>query len=894
MKIRVLSMLLCICMLAGMISVTTNAATAVTKFTITMDKPSIGGMPADTASVPETESTYVKDVSWKGKFDSRGRFVKGQAYIVSITVGIKDGQDKYIQKSGSSATINGEKATVSSVSADKKEAVITKMYSVLSVDGAAILEKLDVDVNLISITVPSPVAGQLPSKTATLQDNAKTVVSNIEWRGRLSHDGTFIAGTEYTAIFKVVIKSEHKDVSYTLTDQSKITVNGEQSKVRKENNREAYVTHTFKTPIPEGQIDMSYVLTKEQADHYFVDNHNDEVIFNQEFVDYLSENFAFKNETAPVDIFLSSYYNRADPEYQLGYVKRILIDYDIGDGGGFAEWCHEMEEVWIAPDVAFGMVDESGKYLARDGVFLSALDGRVRKSYYGSGGANVGTFKVFVSKDVCPDGWYSIHTKADKEIDTDEVRNYSGVTFQLYLYEGDVYEAFKKGESAAELWCPGHKFINPIITPDRVAEYRDCQHPTTYYYSCKFCNTCEYNPKHTFKEADHYDVYSIEKMEHVYGDRVLSDKNFAGINSKGEKVYFKQCIYCGINPKDDFFSYSEEDFKKEFAEYYGKPGYEYVTYEWHMERLKKSWDSYFDKMVMVATTEAAAPDGFAVYSDRETTAKLSSWATDEVRWATQLQLTDKALLGSDYTKGCTREQFVSVAVKMVERMLGKELEAASAGTFTDTDSIYVRKAVKAGITNGTSPTTFSPKDTLTRAQMATFLYRALQYVRNNSDVRYTVYDSALANYTDSKQIPDWAVKSMEFMNALGLIKGTSDTTIAPNNTCTIEQALIVAYRSLDADDIGWYQSLNEFHNNPGGYLGGTTNKFFSVGIGGTAAYTSYTNADRYWSNKPHTPANLLDGKDVWRESNALPVIEPFTGIQSAVPLEDFMPIKDVD
>ena len=125
------------------------------------------------------------------------------------------------------------------------------MYSVLSVNGAAILEKTDVDVNLITITVPSPVAGHLPSKTATLQENAKTVVSNIGWRGRLSHDGTFIAGTEYTAIFKVVIKSEHKDVSYTLTDQSKITVNGEQSKVRKENNREAYVTHTFKTPIPE-------------------------------------------------------------------------------------------------------------------------------------------------------------------------------------------------------------------------------------------------------------------------------------------------------------------------------------------------------------------------------------------------------------------------------------------------------------------------------------------------------------------------------------------------------------------------------------------------------------------------------------------------------------------
>ena len=230
---------------------------------------------------------------------------------------------------------------------------------------------------------------------------------------------------------------------------------------------------------------------------------------------------------------------------------------------------------------------------------------------------------------------------------------------------------------------------------------------------------------------------------------------------------------------------------------------------------------------------------------------------------------------------------------MAERMLGRELEAAPLGTFVDTDSIYVRKAVAAGITTGTSATTFSPNNTLTREQMATFLYRALQYVRNHSDIRYTVYESALGNYTDSNQIHSWAKEPMAFMNALGLIKGTTDTTLAPGNNCTIEQALIVAYRSLDADEIGWYQSLNEFHNNPRGYLGGTTNKFFSVGIGGVAAFSSYTNADRYWCNKPFDPANNLDSNDIWKETNALPVLEPYTGIQSAVPREDFMPIKDV-
>ncbi|MBQ9922045.1 MAG: S-layer homology domain-containing protein [Clostridia bacterium] len=888
MKKRIFSMLLCVCMLIGMAVVTTLAASPVSIFNVTVEEPKAGEKPAETASVPEDASTYVTDVEWKGTFDKNGNFMKGKTYIVRVTVRIKDGQDKYIKFVSGKAKINGANANVIEISDDKQQAVITRTLAEGINTGASSGLINNSDVNVISITVPSPVAGELPSNAASLQEGAKTTVSNVEWTGRFSYDGTFIAGANYTAKFKVVIKSEFKEDKYTLTDTSKITVNGNKATVKKENNREAYVTYKFTTPIPEGQIDMSYALTKEQADHYFVDYHNDDLIFNDEFVDYIMDNPYVFSLDMPLDRYLANAHNYKDPEYQLSYIKRILFDYEKNAqySGGFAEWTHELKEVWIGPSI-----DKNSAYR-----FIQNIKNAVNDVRYGSGGGNVGTFKVFISKDICPDGWYSMTSQGIKDLDTDEIRNYSGSGFQLYLYEGDVYEAFEKGESAAELWCPipGHKFINPLMTADRVAEYINCQHPTTYYYSCKYCNTCEYNPNHTFKEADEYDVYSIEQMEHVYGDRVLSDKNFAGLNADGEKVYFKQCVYCGINPREDFFDYSEEDFKKEFAEFYGKPGYEYVTYEWHMDRLKIQWNDYLAKMVMCATTKEAAPHGFAVHSDRETTAKTSDWATDEVRWATQLQLTDKALLGENYTSSCTREQFVSVAVKMTERMLGREIEAAPSGSFSDTDSIYVRKAVKAGITNGTGPDTFSPGDTLTRAQMATFLYRALQYVRNNSDIRYTIYDSALGNYSDGNQIPDWANDAMAFMNALGLIKGTTATTIAPNDTCTIEQALIVAYRSLDADEIGWYQSLNEFHNNSRGYLGGTMNKFFSVGIGGVAAYSSYTNADRYWCNKPHTPANLLDGKDIWREDNALPVIEPYTGIQSAVPLEDFMPIKDVD
>ena len=47
------------------------------------------------------------------------------------------------------------------------------------------------------------------------------------------------------------------------------------------------------------------------------------------------------------------------------------------------------------------------------------------------------------------------------------------------------------------------------------------------------------------------------------------------------------------------------------------------------------------------------------------------------------------------------------------------------------------------------------------------------------------------------------------MNALGLITGTSAATLNPNGKCTIEQAVIVAERSIYAHQIGWYQVTAE-------------------------------------------------------------------------------------
>lgn len=62
----------------------------------------------------------------------------------------------------------------------------------------------------------------------------------------------------------------------------------------------------------------------------------------------------------------------------------------------------------------------------------------------------------------------------------------------------------------------------------------------------------------------------------------------------------------------------------------------------------------------------------------------------------------------------------------------------------------------AGITSGIGGGKFGPNGTLTRQEMATFIYRTLMYVKNNSDIKYTIYGSKLGDYSDSSRLANWS------------------------------------------------------------------------------------------------------------------------------------------
>ena len=107
----------------------------------------------------------------------------------------------------------------------------------------------------------------------------------------------------------------------------------------------------------------------------------------------------------------------------------------------------------------------------------------------------------------------------------------------------------------------------------------------------------------------------------------------------------------------------------------------------------------------------------------ETAFTASEWAQSELKEAAALGLIPDSLKGADLTAPITRAEFAAVSVKCYEALTDMKAEPYAPNPFTDTADAEVLKAYNIDVTNGTSPTSFSPEELLNREQAATMLTR---------------------------------------------------------------------------------------------------------------------------------------------------------------------------
>ena len=140
----------------------------------------------------------------------------------------------------------------------------------------------------------------------------------------------------------------------------------------------------------------------------------------------------------------------------------------------------------------------------------------------------------------------------------------------------------------------------------------------------------------------------------------------------------------------------------------------------------------------------------------------------------------------------TRLQFAELSVNWLEKATGKTIEPAPADTFTDTEDEMVRKAYAAGIVQGMGDGIFRPGGLLTREQLATMLWRAMKAAGVTAE-----NPADLTTYVDGELVSAWAQEGLSALVALNVMEGTGGNALSPQISCTVEQAILLAWRAAE-------------------------------------------------------------------------------------------------
>ncbi len=279
--------------------------------------------------------------------------------------------------------------------------------------------------------------------------------------------------------------------------------------------------------------------------------------------------------------------------------------------------------------------------------------------------------------------------------------------------------------------------------------YTSSEHPHYNYYACSVCSE-------EFTDSSTTPDYSCSQChsEHIKGD-------FRYTAAEHPHYNYYACSLCG----------------QEFSDGSTTPD-------------NSCLQCFPEPPVDYDPTPIPPPDGFdpTPVPPSFTDVAPGAYYAQPVIWAYHMQIT----LGTSPTtfspsNPCTRAQIVT----FLWRSAGRP-EAARPSSFEDVPAdgdfkSAIDWAVEQGITNGTGPSTFSPNAPCTRDQAVTFLWRAAG--KPTPAVASSFTDAPVSG--DFKTAIDWAVEK-------GITNGTSPTKFSPKRICTRGDIVTFLYRYTEA------------------------------------------------------------------------------------------------
>ncbi|GIO33324.1 hypothetical protein J2TS6_44650 [Paenibacillus albilobatus] len=185
--------------------------------------------------------------------------------------------------------------------------------------------------------------------------------------------------------------------------------------------------------------------------------------------------------------------------------------------------------------------------------------------------------------------------------------------------------------------------------------------------------------------------------------------------------------------------------------------------------------------------------------NRSFTDMNAHWAKEDVEQLASRLIVDGVSAGRFAPdESITRAEFAALLVRALG--LSNEQDGAYSG-FEDVPSFAwyapaVEAAVKAGLVDGMTTGSFMPDERISREQMAVMLARALSLTPEGNNL--PAHNQALAVFKDQDAISPWAQASVSQIVQAGIIGGMGDGNFAPADDATRAQAAAMLKRFLHA------------------------------------------------------------------------------------------------
>ena len=191
------------------------------------------------------------------------------------------------------------------------------------------------------------------------------------------------------------------------------------------------------------------------------------------------------------------------------------------------------------------------------------------------------------------------------------------------------------------------------------------------------------------------------------------------------------------------------------------------------------------KPVEITPAETQTEENTASFED----VKNDAWYYDAVSYVSKNKLMSGTDKGFEPDTNMTRAMLVTVLYRIEgspEIISGNEFSDVVLGAWYKDAVLWAKEN---GIVMGVSKTEFAPDANITREQLAAIMYRYAGF--KGVDVSERADVSA---FGDKEQISDWAMDSVMWANASGLVNGVGESLLSPKGFATRAQTAQILMR----------------------------------------------------------------------------------------------------